>query len=65
MCTKATIDWRDKDVNLITTRATKNMQNGDLILMHPTECTYKALENIIDAYQNAGFTLTTVSNTIA
>lgn len=65
MWSKDTIDWRDKDTELIFNRATKNMQNGDLILMHPTECTYKALSRIIDAYQNAGFTLTTVSNTIA
>ena len=64
MWTKDTIDWRDKDSNLIYQRATKNMQNGDLILMHPTKCTFEALSNIIDTYQNAGFCLTTVSNTI-
>lgn len=64
MWSKDTIDWRDKDADLIFSRATKNMQNGDLILMHPTQCTYQALSKIIDAYQNAGFTLTTVTNTI-
>ncbi len=65
MWSKDTIDWRDKNADLIFSRATKNMQNGDLILMHPTKCTFEALEKIIDAYQNAGFTLTTVSQTIA
>lgn len=65
MWTKDTIDWRDKDTSLILSRATKNMQNGDLILMHPTKCTLEALPDIIDAYQNAGFTLTTVTETIS
>ena len=44
MWSKDTIDWRDKDTNLIFKRATKNMQNGDIILMHPTECTKNALK---------------------
>ena len=64
MWSKDTIDWRDKNTQLIFNRATKNMQNGDLILMHPTQCTYEALASIITAYQDAGYTLTTVSNTI-
>lgn len=65
MWSKDTIDWRDQDTNLIYKRATKNMQNGDLILMHPTECTAKALEDIVVAYKNAGFNLVTVSENIA
>lgn len=64
MWSKDTIDWRDKDVNLITTRATKNMSNGDFVLMHPTECTAKALENIVKAYINAGFKLCPVSENL-
>lgn len=65
MWSKDTIDWRDKNADLIHSRATKNMQNGDLILMHPTKCTYEALAGIIDAYQSAGFNLTTVTETIS
>ena len=65
MWSKDTIDWRDKDVSLITKRATKNLQNGDLILMHPTECTMLALENIVKTIQNNGFVLTTVSQNIS
>ena len=64
MWTKDTIDWRDKDTNLIYTRATKNPSNGDLILMHPTRNTVEALSNIIEYYQNNGFNLTTVSKNI-
>lgn len=65
MWTKDTIDWRDKDSNLIYKRATKNMSNGDLILMHPTEHTLNALENIIKTYLNEKFNLTTVSENIS
>ena len=65
MWSKDTIDWRDKDENLIYSRATKNPCNGDLILMHPTECTLKALPKIISFYTESGYKLTTVSENIA
>lgn len=65
MWTKDTIDWRDKDTNLIYSRAIKNPKNGDLILMHPTECTVKALFDIISFYNNQGYKLTTVSENIS
>ncbi len=65
MWTKDTIDWRDKDENLIYNRAIKNPKGGDLILMHPTECTLNALENIISFYTQSGYKLTTVSQNIA
>ena len=65
MWSKDTIDWRDKDSEIIYKRATKNMQNGDLILMHPTECTKIALKNIINTYKNSGFNLVTVSKNIS
>lgn len=65
MWNKDTIDWRDKDSTLAFNRATKNPKNGDLILMHPTEHTLKALPEIIKFYKEKGFNLTTVSNTIA
>lgn len=62
MWTKDTIDWRDHNTELIVKRATKNIQNGDLILAHPTQNTVLALQTIIDAYALAGVNLTTVSN---
>ena len=65
MWTRDTIDWRDKDASLIFTRAVTNMQGGDLILMHPTECTLKALNNILSFYNNQGYKLTTVSQNIS
>lgn len=62
---KDTIDWRDHDTNLIIQRATTNIQNGELILMHPTLNTAEALPTIIEKLQNQGFTLTTVTQNIA
>lgn len=64
MWSKDTIDWRDKDSNLCYTRATKNAKSGELILMHPTEHTLKALPNIIKYYKDNNFILTTVSDNL-
>lgn len=64
MWTRDTIDWRDHDENLIYSRAIKNAKGGDLILMHPTEATVKALPKIIDYFQQNNFNLTTVSDNI-
>ena len=65
MWTRDTIDWRDQDTNLIYNRAIKNMSSGDLILMHPKEKTVEALPQIIDYAISMGFSVTTVSDTIA
>ena len=65
MWTRDTIDWRDKDANIIYERAIKDAKGGDLVLMHPTACTLEALENIIIALQEKGFMLTTVSDTLS
>ena len=65
MWSKDTIDWRDKDVDLIVKRATKNPANGDLILMHPKTHTVKALPKIIDFYVEMGYRLVTVSENIS
>ncbi len=62
MWTHDTIDWRDQNADLIYNRATKNLSNGDLILMHPTKKTVEALTNIVSTAINNGFNPTTVSN---
>lgn len=62
MWTHDTIDWRDQDDDIIFKRATKNMANGDLILMHPTRETVVALAEILAFVENNGFVATTVSN---
>ena len=64
MWTYDTIDWRDKDANLIYSRAIKDLKGGNLILSHPTEHTLKALPKILKYYKSQGFTPTTVSDTL-
>ena len=62
MWTHDTIDWRDQDADLIYKRATNNLSNGDLILMHPTKKSVEALTNILSTAINNGFNPTTVTN---
>ena len=64
MWTHDTIDWRDKDENLIFDRATKNTVGGDLILMHPTLCTKNSLDKIIKALLNKNLIITSVSKVL-
>lgn len=65
MWSKDTIDWRDKDANLIYTRATKNAIGGDLVLMHPTKATAAALPNILKNYQSNQLKVVTVTENIS
>lgn len=62
MWTKDTIDWRDKDSNLVFNRATDGVVGGDLILAHPTSHTVKALPLILEYYKLNGLNATTVSD---
>lgn len=64
MWTKDTIDWRDADIDLLVSRATKNISKGDLILMHPKPQSVEALPRILAAYNEKGIALATVSDTI-
>ncbi|MBO7369170.1 MAG: polysaccharide deacetylase family protein [Clostridia bacterium] len=61
MWSKDTIDWRDDDVDLLVSRATKNLENGDFILMHPKEHSLAAMERILKIINNSGFEAVTVS----
>ena len=64
MWSRDTIDWRDKDVNLIVSRATKNLKSGEFVLMHPTDCTVKALPEILSYIRDNGLTAVTVSQNL-
>lgn len=64
MWSKDTIDWRDHDVALIIKRATKDLKNGDLILMHPTKESVAALKEIILQIKQKGFNVVTVGENI-
>ncbi|MDR0384241.1 MAG: polysaccharide deacetylase family protein [Christensenellaceae bacterium] len=61
---KDTIDWRDQDEQLIFQRATKDIKNGDLILMHPTKATAAVLARILSYYLEKGFQIVSVSKNI-
>ena len=61
MWSRDTIDWRDNDVNLVSTRATKGLQTGEFILMHPMDVTVKALPKILTYIRENGLTAVTVS----
>ena len=63
MWSRDTIDWRDKNEQLIYERCTKNIRSGELILMHPTLCTQNALERIIKTLLN-NFEIVTVSENL-
>ena len=64
MWSKDTIDWRDNNVDLIVSRATEKIENGDLILMHPKEHSLAALQKILIFLKEKGFDAVTVSECI-
>lgn len=64
MWTRDTVDWRDHDADIIYKRAVKNLKGGDLILMHPTECTLKALERIIITVYSCNLKIAPVSEVL-
>lgn len=65
MWTRDTIDWRDHDAHVIYNRAIKNIKSGDLILMHPTDCTVEALPMILEYIKSLGLKADTVSRVIS
>ncbi|MGN0804243.1 MAG: polysaccharide deacetylase family protein [Candidatus Coproplasma sp.] len=64
MWSRDTIDWRDSDVNLIISRATKNLSNGEFILMHPKDVTVKALPKILEYIKQNNLKTLTVSKNL-
>lgn len=61
MWTRDTIDWQRPAPDTIVARATREMTNGNIILMHPTSPTIVALSRIIKTIRDAGYKLVTVS----
>ncbi len=64
MWSRDTIDWRDKDKNLIVSRATKDLKGGEFILMHPKPETAEALGEILDYIGKNGLKTVTVSENL-
>ena len=63
--TKDTIDWRDKDEQLIYARATQGVDAGAFVLMHPMKATVRALPNILKEYQSRNLRAITVRENLA
>lgn len=57
-----TIDWQRPPAEVIISRVMKKINNGAIILMHPTESTAKALPELIKQLQTKGYTISTVSD---
>ncbi|MBC8016683.1 MAG: polysaccharide deacetylase family protein [Sporomusaceae bacterium] len=57
-----TIDWQRPPAEVIISRVMKKINNGAIILMHPTESTAKALPELIKQLQAKGYTISTVSD---
>lgn len=64
MWSSDTIDWRDSDAEKIFSRATKNLSNGELVLMHPKEHTLAVLPRVLNYYAESGFKVVSVSENI-
>lgn len=61
MWSKDTIDWRDRNADIIYKRATTDVRGGDFVLMHPKNETVIALERVLEYYEKAGLKVVTVS----
>ncbi len=59
---KDTFLVKNESANSIVLNATKNLKNGDFILIYPTKNTLDALEKIIIEIQKKEYNLVTVSN---
>ncbi len=64
MWSRDTIDWRDKSVDKIYERATKNLKSGEIILMHPKDVTVEALPEILKYISESGLKTATVSQNL-
>ena len=64
MWSRDTIDWRDKDEQTCYVRATKQLQAGELILMHPMAHTLAALPRILEYCGEHGLRAVTVSENL-
>lgn len=55
-----TIDWQRPSPEVIVQRVIGKVQNGTIVLMHPTAPTVKALPEIIKTLKNNGYSIITI-----
>lgn len=57
-----TLDWKYKSINKIVIRATKNLKDGNIILMHDVhKRTFLALKKIVPIIKEKGYKCVTIS----
>ena len=56
-----TVDWKKPSTSEMVHRVLSEVENGSMILMHPTKPVAEGLENMIDAIEKKGLQLGTVS----
>ena len=57
-----TNDWKYRDSNHVINEVLNNVRDGDIVLMHDLyETTATAVETIVPALVDAGYTLVTIS----
>lgn len=59
-----TVDWQRPAAEIIIQRAVNKIDDGGIILMHPTEPSLKALSDILDILTNRGYKFVKVSELI-
>lgn len=59
-----TIDWQRPSPEIITQRAVNKIDDGGIILMHPTESSVKALDDIIRVLKGRGYDFAIISELI-
>ncbi len=60
-----TVDWQNPTPDTIVRRIIPNIDNGNLILMHPTNSTAQALPKLIKEIKNKGLLISTVKETLS
>lgn len=60
-----TIDWQKPTAEVIVQRVISKVTDGDIVLMHSTENTVKALPTLIHALEKKGLNIVTVSELIS
>jgi probable sporulation protein (polysaccharide deacetylase family) len=59
-----TVDWKRPAPEVIINKINKKVNNGAIILMHPTQPTAEALPELIRQLKEKGYSITTVSDVL-
>ncbi len=61
MWTVDTVDWRKPSPEILINRVMSKIENGSMVLMHPTEATAKSLDQLITLIKQKGLEIGTVT----